>query len=64
VFTLFIENFSNYNRFYGSLGTMIMIIVWINLTALMLLIGFELNASIYMASKNKVKPREDPAIAN
>jgi membrane protein len=52
VFSIFIENFTNYNRFYGSLGAMIMIIVWINLTALMLLIGFELNASIYMASKN------------
>jgi membrane protein len=52
VFVIFIENFSNYNRFYGSLGTLIMIIVWINLTALMLLIGFELNASIYAAAKN------------
>ncbi|MFO7613497.1 MAG: YihY/virulence factor BrkB family protein [Bacteroidales bacterium] len=49
VFSIFIENFSNYNRFYGSLGAMIMIIFWINLTALMLLIGFELNASIYEA---------------
>ena len=54
LFTVFINNFSNYNRFYGSLGAMIMIIVWINLTALMLLIGFELNASIYMAKQNKV----------
>lgn len=52
VFTIFIENFTNYNKFYGSLGTLIMIIVWINLTALMLLIGFELNASIYEASRN------------
>lgn len=52
VFSVFIENFSNYNRFYGSLGTMIMLLVWINLTSLMLLIGFELNASIYEAAKN------------
>jgi membrane protein len=54
LFTIFINNFSNYNKFYGSLGAMIMIIVWINLTALMLLIGFELNASIYMAKQNKL----------
>jgi membrane protein len=53
VFAIFIENFTNYNKFYGSLGTMIMIIVWINLTALMLLIGFELNASIYEAKKHE-----------
>jgi membrane protein len=55
LFTIFINNFSNYNKFYGSLGAMIMIIVWINLTALMLLIGFELNASIYAASRNGKK---------
>jgi membrane protein len=61
VFTIFIENFTNYNKFYGSLGTLVMIIVWINLTALMLLIGFELNASIYMASRNdKEKGQESP----
>ncbi len=52
LFTIFIENFSHYNTFYGSLGTLIVIIMWINLTALMLLIGFELNASIYEARKN------------
>lgn len=55
IFTVFIENFTDYNRFYGSLGSMIMIIVWINLTALMLLIGFELNASIYEAKKQGEK---------
>jgi membrane protein len=60
VFTIFIENFTNYNKFYGSLGTMIMIIVWINLTALMLLIGFELNASIYEASKNGADKKKSP----
>jgi len=38
---------------------MIMIIVWINLTALMLLIGFELNASIYEASMDKTNVREE-----
>jgi uncharacterized BrkB/YihY/UPF0761 family membrane protein len=34
------------------LGTLIVILMWINLTALMLLIGYELNASIYEAKKN------------
>jgi membrane protein len=54
LFTIFIENFTNYNKFYGSLGAMIMTIVWIDITALMILIGFELNASIYMAKQNKM----------
>ena len=59
LFTIFIENFTNYNKFYGSLGAMIMIIVWINLTALMLLVGFELNASIYIAKQNKTNGGEE-----
>ena len=63
VFTIFIENFTNYNKFYGSLGTMIMIIVWINLTALMLLIGFELNASIYAASKKGLGRKKTTGLA-
>jgi membrane protein len=53
LFIIFIENFSQYNRLYGSLGTLIIILMWINLTALVLLIGFELNASIYEASRRK-----------
>jgi len=52
IFVIFIENFSSVNTFYGSLGTLIVILMWINLTALMLLIGYELNASIYEAKKN------------
>jgi membrane protein len=54
LFIIFIEQITDYNKFYGSLGSMIIIIVWINLTAFMLLIGFELNASIYEAHKNKL----------
>jgi len=57
LFAIFIEDITNYNKFYGSLGSLIIIIVWINLTALMLLIGFELNASIYEASKNGIKKK-------
>ena len=63
IFTIFIENFSNVNTFYGSLGTLIVILMWINVTALMLLIGYELNASIYMARKNgeaRKKSDQDP----
>ena len=57
IFVIFIENFSSVNTFYGSLGTLIVILMWINLTALMLLIGFELNASIYEAKKNGEKKK-------
>lgn len=51
IFSYFINNFGHYNKVYGSLGTIIVIFLWINVNALILLIGFELNASIYQASR-------------
>ncbi|MEL6865978.1 MAG: YihY/virulence factor BrkB family protein [Bacteroidota bacterium] len=46
IFSLYVDNFGNYNKLYGSIGTIIVIMLWIQLNALVLLIGFELNASI------------------
>jgi membrane protein len=51
LFSYFINNFGHYNRVYGSLGTLIVILLLININALILLVGFELNASIFKAKK-------------
>ena len=45
-FSYFIENFSQYNKLYGSIGALIIILLWIRFNSMILLIGFELNASI------------------
>jgi membrane protein len=45
-FTYFVNHFGNYNKFYGSLGTMVMIMLWLEINCFILLAGFELNASI------------------
>lgn len=45
-FTIYINNFSSYNKLYGSIGTMIGMMLWFYITSLVLLIGFEFNASI------------------
>ena len=42
----FINHFGNYNRLYGSIGTLIVLMIWIFYNSLILLVGFELNASI------------------
>ena len=52
VFSYYIDNFSQYNKIYGSIGTLIIILLWIYFNAIILLIGFELNASIINAKKN------------
>ncbi len=52
-FTFFVNHFGKYNKLYGSIGTLIVIMLWIYFNALVMLIGFELNASIGGAKKIK-----------
>jgi membrane protein len=53
-FSYYINNFSSYNKIYGSIGTLIVIMIWLYLNSLILLVGFELNASVDL-SKRSVK---------
>ena len=60
-FTYYINNFSSYNKIYGSIGTLIILMLWLYLNSLILLIGFELMASIDFSKRNikVVKPRHN-----
>jgi membrane protein len=53
-FSFYINNFSTYNKIYGSIGTLMVVMIWLYLNSLILLIGFELNASVDL-SKRSVK---------
>ncbi len=48
-FSFYVSNFSQYNKLYGSIGTLLVILLWIYVNALVLILGFELNASIASA---------------
>jgi len=54
-FNYYINNFSSYNALYGSIGTLLVILLWIFFISIILLIGFELNASIGSARNNTLK---------
>lgn len=54
-FSYYIDNFSQYNKIYGSIGTLMIILLWIYFNAIILLTGFELNASILNAKKQLKK---------
>lgn len=45
----YLNNFSQYNKLYGSIGTLLAVLFLMYVMSLILLIGFELNASIYQA---------------
>lgn len=52
-FILYIRYFPSYNVIYGSIGVLILLFLWIYLSCFTILIGFELNASISDAYKEK-----------
>ena len=45
-FSYYVANFGNYNKLYGSIGTILILMLLIFFNSLVLLIGFELNVSI------------------
>lgn len=47
-FSYYINHFGTYNKLYGSIGTLIVVMLWMNLNSLIILVGFELNAAVYI----------------
>jgi membrane protein len=50
-FSYYITNFGTYNKVYGSIGVLIALMIWIQLITVVLLIGYEINASIHDAAR-------------
>ncbi len=50
---IYFSNFSNYNLIYGSLGALFAILLWLNWSSLVLIIGYDLNVSIAKAKSLK-----------
>ena len=57
-FNAYISNFSRYNVLYGSIGTLIIILLWIWIVAILILAGNDLNSSIRREA-NKLSSAED-----
>ncbi len=50
-FSYYITNFGAYNKIYGSIGVLIALMVWMDLLTLVLLFGYEINASLHYGRK-------------
>jgi len=51
LFSYYFTNFASYNKLYGSIGTIIAFMIWIYLISIIILLGFEINASVDEAKK-------------
>ena len=51
----YINNFGTYNILYGSIGVLLVLMLWLFILSLILLVGFEMNAAIDKAKVNKLE---------
>jgi len=61
-FSYYVTNIGNYNQLYGSIGTILILMLLIYFNSLVLLIGFELNVSI--SSLRKLADQRKNPVAN
>ncbi|MHA8096295.1 YihY/virulence factor BrkB family protein [Aquirufa antheringensis] len=59
LFSYYLVNFASYNKVYGSIGSLIALMVWLYFIALILLVGFEINASIDQVKEEKEESETD-----
>ena len=58
-FSFYLNNFANYNKIYGSLGTIIIVLMLLYLTSISLILGFELNQSIISCKKSNDEEKQN-----
>jgi membrane protein len=54
-FSFYLSRFNSYNKLYGSIGTLIALMIWYYLLAFLIILGFEINASIDTARRRARK---------
>jgi membrane protein len=57
-FSFYVNNFGSYNKTYGSIGTIIILLTWLYIVGFVILVGGEINAEIEHASPEGKAPGE------
>lgn len=63
-FSYYLSHFSRYGKLYGSIGTVMIILIWLNINAFVLLIGYEINAAIYYHHSIRQRGQQEAEQAN
>ncbi|MGM0397015.1 MAG: YihY/virulence factor BrkB family protein [Bacillota bacterium] len=62
LFSFYVSNFGNYTVTYGSLGGIIVMLVWLFISSIVIVLGGEINATLDSLKKNDFKPIEDKSV--
>ena len=60
VFKYYVTNFANYNAAYGSIGGVIVLMLWLYLSGIVILLGGEINSEIEAAARRQSRPGPAP----
>lgn len=52
-FAIYVRDFAKYNILYGSIGTIILVMIWVNINIILILLGNELNIAIRRVRNKK-----------
>lgn len=55
IFSFYVNNFSHYSRFYGSLWTVFVLMTWLFITSMVFIFGVEVNSVLDNESKKRVQ---------
>lgn len=58
-FAIYVDRLENFNQLYGSIGTVIVFLLWLQFNILWILLGYELNASIAVVSDQRRPDTEE-----
>jgi len=53
IFGLYVENFAQFNKVYGTLGAVIILLLWLYYTSFVILVGGEVNSEFYRYFKSQ-----------
>jgi membrane protein len=56
-FSYYVSNFANYDRMYGSLGAVIVLLFWLYISFYIVLLGAEINAALERHTEQKATPK-------
>lgn len=61
IFFYAVNHFLNYNKVYGSIGTLIAAFVWLSMNTRFIMLGYDLNVSILMGRIHKTQKIVEPS---
>lgn len=59
LFSLYVSNFGNYNEVYGSLGAVVILMMWLYLTAFLVLMGAEIDCELELQTQRDTTEGEE-----